>query len=63
MAIFGWIVLFLATMYAIGTSIFVLVGYYGLTGKVSPGAFIPAIIAAAMTAITVNTCPFTVVVQ
>lgn len=63
MAIFGWIVLLLVTIYMVIGATFVIVGELALSGKVTPGTFILAMLVSVMIVFTCNTFPFTVTVQ
>ena len=63
MAIFGWIVLLLVTIYAVIVATIAIVMELGLSGKLSPSTFIPAVLALVMIVFTYNTFPFTVTVQ
>ena len=63
MAIFGWIVLLLVTIYAVIIATIAIVMELGLSGKVAPSTFIPALLASLMIVFTYNTFPFMVTVQ
>jgi hypothetical protein len=63
MALFGWVVLALATGYATFVTIAGWICCRAWTGKTEGGVYIFALIAGVLWYILYTTCPFTVVIQ